>query len=209
MYNRDRAVVMVHLDHTLRPPEREAPIGGKRVPHAVRRAVGGVPGDGAAIGKLIYKLRRIAKRGGVFRKRVSLHGKKRAGKRQSGHIGHEIDAVDGEIVDGAALLCGIEHPIRARVEQERMLPCEVDGVHVPDLPGGDQLPETRGIRQLPQGQPETDTERFLLCERLDFGKLRERGAQRLIGDDMAPGTQRVDDPAAAQIKPVAHHNGVG
>ena len=92
-----------------------------------------------------------------------------------------------EIRDADRLANVIRHAIaRFRVDnaeklglttpQARMLSREVDGVYLPDLAGGDPLTKARGIRQLPQGQPKTDMERFHPCQPLDCGKLFKRSA---------------------------------
>ena len=120
-----------------------------------------------------------------------------------GQILDGVQRMHADVVDGAAMFAGLEIPPGALFEHQRVLPGDGDGPDCSQVAILDLLAHHLQGTLPAQAEHAADFEMALPGELDDLVALRERRAQRLVPQHMAPCAKRLDDQSAASAIVVA------
>ena len=189
-------------------PERKAPVGGHREGRRGLRGVGDIGRHAHAALKLGHELRAVLKIERLDREGVPLARGHGAHKLRAGDIADGVDAMNGDVVDRAAVLARFEIPHRAHAVGERVLAGKVDRVDRAQPPLAHQPPRQIDRGVIAQIEHALHAQALFQRKPFDLVQLELRDAQRLIADHALAGLQRADDAVAANAVIVAHGHSV-
>lgn len=116
---------------------------------------------------------------------------------QAGDPRDAVDAMNCDVVERAAVFSFLEIPAGPVAVVEGMLTGEGYGLHGANCPGGDRFSDRAHDAEVAEGQLTAHGKILFFGKALDLSQLGERGADRLVANNMFPCCQGGDCQLAA------------